>query len=561
MTTTAAAALQDLGLEFRLLNQGLPLRLGAMEISDGAGEKLSITRADFLLSGFALQRLDGSWLESANWFAVIRPGEGVVRARVEGVPVGSYQAVRWVIGLDEATDHADPNAYPPDHPLNAQVNGLHWGWQSGYVFMALEGHRGQKGGFSYHLAGAENRMGLELPVKLNLPDSGTLQVDFDVAAVFGKLELAKVGDSTHSRDQDPRAKTVREQVVKAFKIGGMKPELYQNVLKLRTGDAKPKVGTPYPLPVSQRFPQVLLSATNEPTVEGVALGQRLFQDGRLSKNDQQSCATCHDRSHAFTDHGRRFSVGVNGEIGTRNAMPLFNLLWQKEFFWDGRAASLHEQALIPIEDPHEMAETLPNVMVKLGKDAKYPAQFAAAFGSQEITPERLGKALEQFLSTLISQDSKFDRALRKEEKLTASEQRGLQLFLMEYDPPRQLFGADCFHCHGGNLFSNQGFANNGLDAVPLSPGRAAVTKLATDEGKFRVPSLRNVALTAPYMHDGRFATLEEVIAHYDHGVKRSATLDPNLAKHPEDGLKLSAEDQRALRDFLNTLTDEAFAKP
>jgi cytochrome c peroxidase len=183
-----------------------------------------------------------------------------------------------------------------------------------------------------------------------------------------------------------------------------------------------------------------------------------------------------------------------------------------------------------------------------------------------VTAERVALALEQFLLTLISQDSKFDRASRKIETLTAEERRGLELFVTEHDPARGLRGADCFHCHGGNLFTSGQLANNGLPALGATggkgdEGRFDVTGNEADRGKFKVPSLRNVAATGPYMHDGRFATLEEVVEHYDRGVQRSATLDPNLAKHPASGLGLSAEDKRALVAFLKTLTDETFLRP
>ncbi|HWF18663.1 MAG TPA: cytochrome c peroxidase, partial [Verrucomicrobiae bacterium] len=186
------------------------------------------------------------------------------------------------------------------------------------------------------------------------------------------------------------------------------------------------------------------------------------------------------------------------------------------------------------------------------------AAFTSAFGTPEITPEKIGLALEQYLLSLTSFDSKFDRALRGQEQLTAEEQRGFQLFSTEYDPRRGQFGADCFHCHGGALFQSQTFANNGLDAEFSDTGRYAVTHRDGDQGKFAVPSLRNIALTAPYMHDGRFRTLEEAVEHYCTGMKRSATLDPNLAKHPDGGVPLKKADKQALVAFLKTLTDERF---
>ena len=241
-------------------------------------------------------------------------------------------------------------------------------------------------------------------------------------------------------------------------------------------------------------------------------------------------------------------------------MPLFNLAWKTSFFWEGRAPSLRAQALMPIQDHTEMDESLTNVVAKLSARTNYPALFTAAFGSPEITTEKIGLSIESFLLTLTSFDSKFDRALRGETELTADEKRGFELFMTEYDPRREQFGADCFHCHGGALFQSQTFANNGLDSDFADAGRPKVTGKDSDKGKFSTPSLRNIALTAPYMHDGRFATLEEVVEHYSTGVKRSATLDPNLAKHPEGGIRLNKADKVALVAFLLTLTDEKYLK-
>jgi cytochrome c peroxidase len=321
--------------------------------------------------------------------------------------------------------------------------------------------------------------------------------------------------------------------------------------------------TPYEFKMSATFPIPDLPRDNPLTVERVELGKALFFDKRISINDRQSCADCHDPAKAFTD-GRRTARGAEGDFGPRNSMPLFNLAWKRAFFWDGRASSLREQVLQPIQNPVEMHQTLTNLVVKLAQAAgppdspDYPARFAAAFGSPEITAEKISLALENYLLTLTSFDAKFDRVLRGEEKFTAGEQRGFELFSTEYDPRTGQYGADCFHCHGGPLFQSQAFANNGSDGAMLDIGREKVTGKAADRGKFAVPSLRNIALTAPYMHDGRFRTLEEVVEHYSTGVVRSLTLDPNLAKHPDGGVPLSASDKRALVAFLNTLTDERF---
>jgi len=276
----------------------------------------------------------------------------------------------------------------------------------------------------------------------------------------------------------------------------------------------------------------------------------------LSVNNSQSCASCHDAGTGFAD-SRRFSVGAEGMTGTRNAMPLFNLAWASNagYFWDGRAPTLREQVLMPVTDAHEMNESLERVVEKLSTDAEYPDAFATAFGSGGIDADRIARALEQFLLSLVAQESKFDRAVRKLDKLTPEEQRGLTLFITEHDPARGLKGADCFHCHGGTLFTDHRFTSNGLDLEPADPGRMKVTGDEADRGKFKTPSLRNIARTAPYMHDGRFGTLEEVVEHYSTGVQRAGNLDPNLAKHPPAGLDLSPEDKAALVAFLRSLSD------
>jgi cytochrome c peroxidase len=249
-------------------------------------------------------------------------------------------------------------------------------------------------------------------------------------------------------------------------------------------------------------------------------------------------------------------LGAEGQQGKRNAMPLFNLAWRTEMFWDGRSPSLRHQVLRPIEDPLEMHETLPQVAQKLQETEVYPPLFQKAFGSTEVTAERLAKALEQYLLTLISAGSKLDQWREAKAQLTTEEQQGFELFFTESDPGRGIRGADCFHCHGGAHFTNNSYSNNGLDLDPQDLGRATATHEDRDKGKFLVPSLRNVALTAPYMHDGRFATLEEVIEHYDHGIQRSTTLDPNLAKHLKNqGLGLTQQEKQALLAFLHTLTD------
>ncbi len=401
-------------------------------------------------------------------------------------------------------------------------------------------------------------MMVELPVRFSGAQPTTIRLAVDVGAILSSGEILHEAASTHSRSGDALALRLKRNVERSFGVKSVHSDLYQPKTVVQNSTEQPPDGTtPFSLTISERLPKVKLPEDNPLTVEGVELGRRLFHDTRLSKNNSQSCATCHDRSKAFTD-GRSHSLGESGQIGRRNAMPLVNLAWVQEFFWDGRAKSLREQVLLPIQDAHEMNETLERAVAKLKADRDYVAQFQNAFGTSGITSDRMAMALEQFLLSLVSQESKFDRAARKLDRLTPQEQRGLQLFVTEFDPTRGLRGADCFHCHGGNLFSNHQFMNNGLEERAGDLGRMEVTKLEMDRGKFKVPTLRNVALTAPYMHDGRFATLEEVVEHYNGKLQRSRTLDPNLAKHPEAGLSLSAEDKAALVAFLKTLTDDSF---
>lgn len=305
--------------------------------------------------------------------------------------------------------------------------------------------------------------------------------------------------------------------------------------------------TPLTVHVPEEFPALPVPDDNPLTEEGVELGKRLFFDTALSSDGRVSCASCHRPEFAFSDP-RRFSIGVNGQVGTRQSMPLFNAAWTSELFWDGRDHSLEEQVNDPVQNPVEMNETWVEIESKLSSDVTYPQLFFGAFGSEEITRDRIMKAISQFERTLVSTESKFDRVQRGEASFTDQEQLGFDLFFTEK--------ADCFHCHGTVLFTDHRFHNNGLDSVPSDSGRANVTGNPFDLGLFRSPSLRNIAFTAPYMHDGRFETLEEVIEHYTSTVRRSPTLDPLM----RDGrfIDLSEEEKEALIAFLHTLSDSSF---
>lgn len=548
---------------------GEGLQPASFRYHTSAGETFSVTRVSYLVSGFELQRDDGSWLELSNSVAWLDLGENRNTFRLEQVPAGEFTTIRFLVGLSPNLNHANPAQFPPGHALNPDLDGLYWGWQGGYVFMALEGlwrnPAGELDGWAYHLARDTNAVHVSLAAPLQITNETRLELDFDVGAALNApcpLSFAKDGSSTHSRDGDPIAAALVKNLAAAFRV---RKVTVMNDQQVAAADPRPlylpEKFTPFPFRMSATFPMPDLPRDNPLTVERVTLGKKLFFDERLSINNEQSCADCHSPDKAFTD-GRRTARGAEGESGARNTMSLFNLAWKSGFFWDGRAHSLRQQVLEPIQNPLEMDESLTNLVVKLVQaNDDYPALFRAAFGSPEITAEKISLALENYLLTLTSFDSKFDRVLAGEEKFNPQEQRGFELFSTEYDPRRGQFGADCFHCHGGPLFQSQGFANNGLDSVFSDPGRAKVTGKSSDIGKFAVPSLRNVALTAPYMHDGRFKTLYEAVDHYCTGMKRSATLDPNLARHPDGGVPLSEAEKQDLVAFLKTLTDERFLEP
>ncbi|GAA4803950.1 cytochrome-c peroxidase [Litoribaculum gwangyangense] len=314
-----------------------------------------------------------------------------------------------------------------------------------------------------------------------------------------------------------------------------------------------------PLKIPKLFEDNILNPVipidNPQTVEGVALGKKLFFDPILSGNNTQACADCHAPQNAFTDSSQ-FSDGIDGILGTRNSMPLFNLAWNydEKFFWDGKVFSLEHQALVPVSDPIEMKSSWQQVEKELQNHPEYPNLFQQAFGTSTIDSTLVTKAIAQFERTLISSNSKFDKYLLGEIELTPEELEGFNIFMNENK-------GDCFHCHGSDknpLWTDNIFHNNGLDETFTDLGLGAVTGDPSNNGKFKTPSLRNLAFTAPYMHDGRFATLDEVINHYSEGLKNSATIDPLMKKVVQGGVQLSAQDKANLKAFLLSLSDYEF---
>ncbi len=318
------------------------------------------------------------------------------------------------------------------------------------------------------------------------------------------------------------------------------------------------------------FPEpVYLIESNPVTKEGVELGKTLFYDGILSRDSTIACGECHRQYYGFTHHLHDLSHGINGRTGLRNALPLQNLAWLRRFQWDGSIEKLEDQPVFPIEHPDEMDDTMENVVKKLRTSKLYPALFKAAYGTEEITTQNTLKALTQFMLTLVSAQSKYDQSVRKENgvTLTADELAGMQLFQSK----------GCKSCHSGELFTDQSFRNNGLapferskvvyvDGKPtiqvvVDEGRFRVTGQPSDRFKFVVPSLRNIAATLPYMHDGRFKTLKDVLDFYSRGMQDSPTLDPVFRQADGTlGIPLSEEEKSKLIAFLNALTDNEFLK-
>ena len=277
----------------------------------------------------------------------------------------------------------------------------------------------------------------------------------------------------------------------------------------------------------------------------IQLGRSLFYDPVLSSDSTISCASCHSPYNAFTHVDHALSHGIKDRIGNRNSPVLINLAWNRSFMWDGAVNHLDVQALAPIENHLEMDEKLAHVLAKIGRMKKYLVLFKNAYGSEKITGERFLKAISQFMLTLVSSNSKYDKVRRGEITFTEAEQKG-------YD----LFKNNCASCHTEPLFTNQSFENNGLepDTSLRDAGRMKITGKASDSLKFKVPTLRNIDRSAPYMHDGRYRNLQMVLFHYSDNIHRSTTLASQL----NNGIKLSEEDKRNLIAFLKTLTDNDF---
>ena len=306
------------------------------------------------------------------------------------------------------------------------------------------------------------------------------------------------------------------------------------------------IPTDYYFEIPKNFPKPVYDFKNNPiTEEGFQLGRKLFYDPILSKDNTISCASCHLQQTGFTHVDHELSHGINGKIGTRNSLTLQNLAWNNHFMWDGSINHLDVQYLAPITSEVEMDEKMENVVEKLNNNKIYQNLFYKIFRTNTITGQQIMKTLSQFVVSLTTANSKYDRVIRKELNFTEIEQKGYNLFKVK-----------CASCHTEPLFTNNNFENNGLilDNELQDFGRMRVTENENDKQKFKVPTLRNIQFTFPYMHDGRFKTLNEVILHYNNGIQKSKTLSEKLKKP----LLLTNNQRTELLAFLKTLTDEEF---
>ncbi|MEX0966775.1 MAG: cytochrome c peroxidase [Bacteroidia bacterium] len=326
------------------------------------------------------------------------------------------------------------------------------------------------------------------------------------------------------------------------------------VLSFKNAD-KP---TPYELPELRFFPKMPVT-DNPPTLEGAELGRFLFYDPILSADKTFSCASCHRQEVAFSDAPNRFSKGIDGDLMKRNTMPLFNLAWYPALFWDGKAASIEEQVFHPLRAHNEMNLDWSTAVQRIRQSDFYLPKFQATFGNAEIDSILIAKAIAQFERTLISNNSKYDQVLRGEAYFTPAELEGFDLI-------NDQTKGDCLHCHTTDadaLGTTTKFSNNGLEAA-FKPddykdkGKAEVTGQTKDAGQFRIPSLRNVVVTAPYMHDGRFETLVQVLDFYSEGINNSYNIDSKMGMAHQGGVRLTENEKEKVIAFLKTLTDSTF---
>ncbi len=312
--------------------------------------------------------------------------------------------------------------------------------------------------------------------------------------------------------------------------------------------SKPK---PIEIKIPANFPSPVYDLkTNPVTEEGFELGRKLFYERMLSRDSAVSCGSCHQQEAAFIQAGHNFSHGVGNKHGRRNSLPIFNALFKQTFFWDGGVHNLDMVPINPIENKLEMDDQLDNVLLRVNNSSCYRKLFKEAFAVDTISTKEFLQALAQFMAAMISANSRYDKYVRNEGvQLTSDELEGLQLFKTK-----------CSSCHATDLFTDGSFRNNGItNDFRFDKGREEITLHEKDKGKFKVPSLRNVEYTGPYMHNGSLETLEEVLEHYNTGIKDSPTLDSIFRKREAaPGITINPDEQKKIIAFLKTLSDTAF---
>lgn len=546
----------QLTVQFHFKVGSEPLELHAMQYTNAAGNRYRVDDLRYFVSNLTLVRADGS--EFATTLVHLRDAELPYTRdlRIPAVPPGDWVAVRFLFGLDDERNQFEG--------LAATTSNLVMQWPAflggGYHYMQLDGGwdrgAGAVGPWQAHLGRVqravdpspyETRFTVELPIQLRTQRAtSTLAISMDVNAWFASpniYDFAAIGGAM--MDNPAAQQLLSQNGAQVFSIGSVS-----------SSPIPPEPPPPPPDTLRIRirgFPPMPVPADNPTTVEGVALGRRLFYDPILSGDSTQSCASCHAQAFGFSDHGRRTSLGIDHIAGTRNAPALVNVGWSETLFWDGRAVNLETQALEPVPNPIEMHEEWPRAVAKLERQAQYPELFRAAFGSRTITSERTVKAIAQFQRTFVSGNSRYDRFLLTGTGLSESELRGFIVFFSER--------GECFHCHVDRTFTDQRFHNNGLDASFADIGRFRVTEDPDDRGKFKTPTLRNIVFSAPYMHDGRFATLEDVVEFYDTGGEGTETVNPfilNLRRNRAEGNGLTLQEKQDLVSFVKTLTDSTF---
>lgn len=516
---------------------GAPLPFGALVNENAAGNTYAVDRLRYFLCNVRAERADGSFVE-VDAYHYRDAADATTAAFEVTLPGGAYDRISVLLGLDPELNVVGALDDVPE------VEAMRWpaALGDGYHYVWLEGRYRDAAGDPVPFDVRTGRVddGAQVTdhaVRVTLPASAvtigegttTLPAVVNVNAWFDDPVYDLTEHPDMIDDLDAQA-ALRDNASNLF-------EPVLETLELVT----------FLFPGAQ--PLEMPEPDDNPTSrQGIALGRMLFYDPILSGDSTLACAGCHRQAQAFGDP-RRFSVGIDGTQGTRQAPTIINASWIRRLFWDGRSPSLEDQAIHPVENPIEMHADWDEVVARIQAHPSYPALFARVFGTSAITRDLVVKAIAQFERSLISRNSRYDRWNVLQDTFTAQEERGFALFHTET--------AECFHCHHPTeLFTGNLFFNIGLDSTVVDSGRGAITGNPQELAQFRAPTLRNVGVSAPYMHDGRFSTLEEVMAHYRNGVHTDlGNVDALLV----GGLpQLTDQDIEDLIAFLHTLTDHEF---